>query len=268
MRNIFVSNEHFEGPLDLLLHLVKENELNIFDIDVVALAEQYLKALREWEFADLTQASAFVDMAATLVQLKSRRLLPSQRDQGEDEEQEEDLEAQEELLKKQLLELNQIKEASVFLEARRAAQNGILLKGSSEHLRLGDVYGETRAPLTGDPVGLVMMFEHMLREFVERKPAIVESKLHLMSQEEISQKLKDKVERLSRVYFKELFDEIQSRYEWVVYILAMLELAKEGALVIVQENPKGLVWLFSPDYFQKYLDTKTSLEPSKSIEHQ
>ena len=74
--NYFVRLRSFEGPLDLLLHLIKVNELNIFDIDLTALTTQYLEYLRLIEFRDIKDAAAFLEMASSLIEIKSFQLLP------------------------------------------------------------------------------------------------------------------------------------------------------------------------------------------------
>ena len=82
--------DRFEGPLDLLLHLIRVNELSVFEVDLHFLTFQYLEYLRLMEFSDIKEAASFIEMAASLVEIKSRRLIPTAR--NEDEQKEEKLE--------------------------------------------------------------------------------------------------------------------------------------------------------------------------------
>ena len=82
----FLKLDHFEGPLDLLLYLVKSHELDIFDIDLFVLTSQYLDFLRVVEFKNLQEASTFIEMAASLIEIKSRLLLPLNEQSKTEEE--------------------------------------------------------------------------------------------------------------------------------------------------------------------------------------
>src|SRR5688500_7024103 len=86
MSDYFVKTEQFEGPLDLLLHLIRVHEIDIFAIDVLRLTQEYLAYLRRMRFDDLAQAGEFLEMAATLIEIKTRMLLPHDEKQAEGED--------------------------------------------------------------------------------------------------------------------------------------------------------------------------------------
>ena len=108
----------FEGPLALLLHLIEKNKLDIYDIPIVEITRQYLDYLKSWDDMNMEVASEFIVMAATLISIKARRLLPAAVEEQEEEEDEE------ERLRQRLILYKRYKEAAKGLEARLVGASG------------------------------------------------------------------------------------------------------------------------------------------------
>ena len=225
-----VKLEIFEGPLDLLLHLIKKNELSITDIPIATITEQYLSTLELMQGLNLDVAGEFLVMAATLIHIKSRMLLPP----GEDEdEEEEEGDPREELIRR-LLEYQQFKEAAEELERRELLSRDVFVRRSE-------------APEEAETVGfeslslfdLLSALRHVLERFPEER--IHEVTLDTISVREKMSFLLDELRRRGKVIFQSLFETATSRLEVVVTFLAMLELVKIRAIRVWQEERIGPV---------------------------
>ena len=225
-----VKLEIFEGPLDLLLHLIKKNELSIADIPIAAITEQYLSTLELMQGLNLDVAGEFLVMAATLIHIKSRMLLPP----GDDEdEEEEEGDPREELIRR-LLEYQRFKEAAEELERRELLSRDVFVRRSE-------------APEEAETVGfeslslfdLLSALRHVLERFPEER--IHEVTLDTISVREKMSFLLDELRRRGKVIFQSLFETATSRLEVVVTFLAMLELVKIRAIRVWQEERIGPV---------------------------
>lgn len=242
--NYFLKLDQFEGPLDLLIHLIKVNEIDIFNIDVLLLTEQYLAYLRLLKFDDLGDAGEFLEMAATLIEIKTWMLLPHDTAKAGDEEGENDPRKS---LQDRLIEYERFRSAAEHLSA--IPQLGEQICTNHEWHRLSPLYEDVEAPLEGDPASLVVMYEQMLKEFAERKPvAKVEATTHMVSVEEKIEEMQRLLDTLKFVLFQGFYEKFSSRYEFVVYILAMLELTKWGKIRIHQEQINGPIWMHRSDF--------------------
>ena len=230
----------FEGPLDLLLHLIKVNEIDIFNIDIFRLTTQYLEYLRLIKFDDLGDAGEFLEMAATLIEIKSRMLLPRDEKKAEDLLGEEDPRRS---LQERLLEYEKFKQAAEELSVR--PHYGIAIQTSQEWRRLEPLYEDIEGPLIGDPASLVILYEQMLRSLATRKPPVrVEAKTHMVTVEQKIEELGRLLETVNFALFQGFYKRFQSRYELVVYILAVLELSKWGKLKTYQQELNGPLWIY------------------------
>ncbi|HSF59472.1 MAG TPA: segregation/condensation protein A [Candidatus Binatia bacterium] len=223
-----VQLEIFEGPLDLLLHLIKKNEVSITDIPIAAITEQYLAMLEVMQSLDLDVAGEFLVMAATLVHIKSRMLLPLTDDE-DDEEEGADPRAE---LVRRLLEYQRFKDAADQLERR-----DVLAR---------DVFVRAAPPAEeADPPGFreVSVFELLtaLRRVMERLPkdAVHEVTLEKITVREKMTLLLDILRAQRATLFESLFAGVKTRMEVVVTFLAMLELVKIRAIRIFQEEMNG-----------------------------
>jgi segregation and condensation protein A len=243
MANYFLKLDHFEGPLDLLLHLIKVNEIDVFNIDIYLLTTKYLEYLRLMDFRDLSEAGEFLQMAASLIEIKSKMLLPNEK-RGEDDDMDDDDPRR--TLQERLIEYERIKSAADFLTSR--PQLGIDIVPCKEWKRLEPKYEHVEAPLTGDPATMVICYEQILQEFSERKPTkIVEAKTHLVSVEEKINELQKLLETVQFALFQGFYKKFASRYELVVYILAVLELVKWDKAHVYQNELLGPLWLYRAD---------------------
>ena len=223
-----VQLEIFEGPLDLLLHLIKKNEVSITDIPIATITEQYLATLEVMQTFNLDVAGEFLVMAATLIHIKSRMLLPMADDEDDAEE---GTDPREELVRR-LLEYQRFKDAADQLERRE--------------LLTRDVFVRSVAPAEAIPApGFrdVSVFELLtaLKRVLDRLPkdAVHEVMLEKITVREKMTLLLDQLRTQRKILFESLFAEVTTRMEVVVTFLAMLELVKVRAIRIFQEEATG-----------------------------
>lgn len=220
--------EVFEGPLDLLLHLIKTNEVDITDIPVSQITEQYLAYLELLRELHLNVAGEFLVMAATLLLIKSRMLLPSTEEAEVNEP-----DPRRELVQ-QLLEYQRYREAALALAERPLLQRDVFARPPTlpcdedtprpKPLRasLWDLVDALRAVLARRPPELT--------HAVEREPVSVH---------DCARRLLDRLRRERTVRFEALFDEHASRMEVIATFLALLELIRVGSLTARQEALGG-----------------------------
>jgi segregation and condensation protein A len=227
--------ENFEGPLDLLLHLIKKNEMDIYNIPIADITAQYLAYIDAMKNLNLDVAGEFLLMAATLLHIKSRLLLP-QAQEDEPEEEEEDPRAE---LVRRLLEYQKYKDAAVSLDS-------MPLLGREVYARRFPSPDLAEPEESGfEAVGLydlVEAFRSILRE------APPES-FHEIDADQLS--VTDRVsgiltllESRESLSFRELFTGRPDRSEVVVTFLAMLELVRLKLVRLMQNSRFGAIWLY------------------------
>jgi segregation and condensation protein A len=211
--------EIFEGPLDLLLYLIKRDEIDIYDISIERITRQYLEYLQAFKELNIDIAGEFVVMAANLIYLKSRSLLPVDQ-QPPDEETDED-DPRWDLIR-QLIEYKKFKEAAAQLQVRALEQEGVFTRDGSSSSPASE------APLRLAEVGifqLIHAFQNVIKRVEAREDLQEIFGEHFSVSEKIDVILKRVVDGAS-VRFSELFGEIVSRVEIVVTFLALLELIR------------------------------------------
>ena len=220
-----VQLEIFEGPLDLLLHLIKKNEVSITDIPIASITEQYLAALDLMQTLSLDVAGEFLIMAATLVQIKSRMLLPVNED---DPDEEEGTDPRDELVRR-LLEYQRFKEAAAELEQREMLTRDVFVREAKPV--------EEAAPRGFRELSVLELME-ALKRVIDKLPKDVvhEVLLDKITVREKMTHLLDRLREPGQTYFEDLFAEVRTRMEVVVTFLAMLELVKVRAIRIYQEG--------------------------------
>ena len=229
-----VKFEVFEGPLDLLLYLIKKEEVDIYEVNLTALATQFIEHIDTMRLLDLEIAGEFLVMAATLMYIKSRELLPV--DQQVETEGEDDGEDPRWELIRQLVEYKKFKDAAAQFQALEARQENVFprLPGKIE-------FETAAAPVKSD----VSIFDllsavNAVLQRISRKEAssreIFEDKWSVS--EKIEHVLKLIAER-PRLKFSELFADTMSRTEVVVTFLAMLELIRLKQIICVQPETFG-----------------------------
>lgn len=226
-----ISLDAFTGPLDLLLHLIQKQELNIHDIPIALITEQYLDYLRQMEELSLEVASEFLVMAATLLYIKSRMLLPRQRGDAQNTPEEED---PRQVLVHQLLEYQRLKDAAQELRSMWEQQQRVVYRPPLD-LR---PYTTAEAPL---PEGLSVWklldaYRRVLSRLPEHRP-VAEIPDGGMSVDDAIAWVRDRLRRWRRCRFDDLAAACRQRTELVAMFLAILELVKSGAVDVYQQGP-------------------------------
>jgi len=230
--------ETFEGPLDLLLHLIEKNKMNIFDIPIVEITAQYMAYLEEMKRRDLSILSEFLVMAATLLDIKSRMLLPAP--EPEDGEDEEDPRAE---LVQQLLEYKMYKCMAFELKDRQMEAQLVMYKvptipkevlAYEEPLDMAELVSDVTLEK------LNTIFNEIMKKQVDKIDPI-RSKFGKIEKEEVS--LEDKVaflENYAKVHkqfsFRNLLEAQCTKMDIIVTFMAILEMMKVGKIIITQEN--------------------------------
>jgi segregation and condensation protein A len=215
----------FEGPLDLLLYLVKKDHLNICDIPIAQVTEQYLQYLELMRLLDLHIAGEFLVMASTLLHIKSRVLLPAP---PVSQEQQEEEDPRQELMRK-LLEYQQYKEAAILLRDKELTRQNIFTRAPQLPVDgQGEVYFEASI------FDLFTAFSNALKEVpkeliyeVIRDEFTVEQKIHVL----VHMLLKEPMLSLSS-----LFAKAKNKLEMIVTFLAILELIHLKEVVVIQKE--------------------------------
>lgn len=220
--------EIFEGPLDLLLYLIRKNDLDIYDIPISQITAEYLEYLNLMKEFNLDIASEFLVMAATLMQVKSRMLLPSQ---GEGEEEEEDPRAE---LVSRLLEYEKYKEAGHFLSARELNEQGIYYRSSP-------IFDKEDFILDASVFDLIESFRQVIQELPKEVKEIVYEEIPV---EQKIRELLDLLEGRSYINFKDLLKREKNRIGMIVLFLALLELIRLKQVVARQARLFGEIRVY------------------------
>ena len=226
--NYKVKLEIFEGPLDLLLYLIKKEEIDIYDIPIAKITDQYLEYLEMMKLLDLDIAGEFIVMAATLMQIKSKMLLPPD-ESPEQEMEQEDPRAE---LVKRLLEYKRFKEAADELAAKEA-ESGMLFSRKTEEKPLLET--EDSPFFEASIFDLLTAFSKILKEVpketfyrVVKDEFTVGEKIHDIFHMLVNQ---------PRILFSGLFKGAKSKLEIVTLFLAVMELIRLKEILVVQHEP-------------------------------
>jgi segregation and condensation protein A len=225
--------ESFEGPLDLLLHLIKKNEVNVYDIPIALITEQYLQYLNLMQELNLDVASEFLVTAATLIHIKSRQLLPRPESAaGVDDEEIDPRDA----LVRRLVEHQRFKAAAELLHERETLRSA---QWTRPDARVEAIAGEPVEPeLDVDLFGLLAAFRRVLERSKDR-PSIPLPPEQISIETRIEQLL----ERLSETQacgFEDLFDDVASRGDLIVTFLAILEMIRLKLVRVFQQGAAAI----------------------------
>lgn len=245
----------FEGPMDLLLHLIKVNEMEITDIQISRITQQYFSYLRLMEQLDLEVAGDFLVMASTLINIKLRSLLPETHEEEiEDEEVDEFMSAQ--ALMDKLVEYRKFKEAAATLKVSQTVQSNMFLREVALP-KMTDAEGD--ADLQMDLDMLLGAFSRVLR-FAERRD------WHLVTEEEFS--VEEKMDWLEqrllleeRIDAEELFKACRSKVEMIVVLLATLELCHLRRVCVAQSESFGSILIFPQTEGPQPVEEEAEFEP-------
>ena len=223
--------ENFEGPLDLLLHLIRKHELDIYDIPILPITRQYLAYLDVMKELDLDVAGDFLVMAATLIHIKARLLVPRLELESEDEGDPED---PRDALVRRLIEHERYKAAAELLHDRETVRSA---QWGRPDERVADIAGEPfERVLEVDLFGLLQAFQAVLERARERPGVPLPGR-----EVSIETRTRQLLERLSETAcgFEELFDEVAGRSDLVTTFLALLEMIRLRLIRVFQSVAFG-----------------------------
>lgn len=228
----------FEGPFDLLLHLIKKNKMNIHNVEIYKVTNQYLNYLDEMKEMDLEITSEFIVVAATLIEIKSKTLLPKIK--KEDEEEEEDIEKK--LLEK-LIIYKKIKEATNFFRERYISSGDVYAKKP-------EVIEEVKTPVDNEEIlknvtllDLYHIYNNLLEVYMNKqnKTNVIQKKIYV-DKYKIEEKYDYLVELIKNKKVTEFSDvmlQCECKLECVVTFLALLEMIKQRVVRVYQNTSFG-----------------------------
>lgn len=231
MAELSLKVSDFEGPLDLLIHLIEKDKIDIYDIPIAEITEQYIAYLSAMAEFDMEIASEFLVMAATLLQIKSRMLLPKPVLETDEDEADPRV-----MLVEMLIEYRRIKEcAARLVRLKDDAVRYVCRKPLTEGKITRSIAQYTAADLVKSLLALLSA-SHETIAYVERQEFSVQEKMA-----EIVSLLK---RRLNGVEFKEVFSKTGTRSEKIAGFLALLELLKLNIITITQTKPFAPIYIF------------------------
>ncbi len=220
----------FEGPLDLLLFLIKKEKIDIHDIPISNITEQYLEYLELMQLLDLDIAGEFLVMAATLMHIKSKMLLPPDETEDEEELQED---PREELVRR-LLEYKKFKDAASKLQEMKEGHKDIFL-------RKGEPQAKEKIFVEGEGEYFEASLFDLITAFRKVLSTVPKEVFHKVVKNEFT--VSDKIHSIyhmlaerPKIYFSKLFGEAKNKDEVIVIFLAVLELIKMREIVVVQKD--------------------------------
>ena len=227
-----VKIDQFEGPLDLMIHLIKENKLDLFDLDMNVLCDEYLAYLHAMESMHLEIASEYLSELAGLLEYKSKKMLPKEK-LVIDEEYEED---QRDQLVHRLLEYQKYKEASQWLMNQYEERQKQYSKPMSQEA-IRYTLQERTEPLQENPYELIKAMNRVLKRQATSMPQETKVIVRELSVEERDRQLKERFEQIDgRISFEELCHDCHRLQEVIVSFLSILDLIRQGFLTFVEED--------------------------------
>lgn len=234
--SISIKIENFEGPFDLLLHLIKKNQMNIYEVKISEITYQYISYLKAMEEMDLEVASEFVVIAATLLEIKSKELLPKVT--IDDEEESNEADSKEELIEK-LIQYKKFKEVAKFL-SKKENNEGVVYSKPAEIIEEDKVLDLKELLKNITLLKLYNIFNEIINNYYSKK------NLGNRIPKRISidkYKIEDKMDYLQHIfrqqkrgYFSDIVFQCESKVEVIVTFLAMLELIRLKRIKVIQEN--------------------------------
>lgn len=224
----------FQGPLDLLLHLIEKNKVDIYDIPIAEITSQYMQYINQWKSIDLEIASEFLIMAATLLEIKSKMLLPD-NDEVEEQLMIEEVDPRQELMRR-LIEYKKFKQLSLYLKEREKSEIKVIYKDPEYYPEL-----EIRKPDVD--LDMDVLFKTFQRLLIKKNMlSRAKEDFHQIKREvfTIEEKTKDILKYLEQdgqsLNFNTLLEQCESRNELITMFLAVLELMKMRIIVVKQQE--------------------------------
>lgn len=224
----------FEGPLDLLLYLIRKNEIDIYNIPIALITEQYLGYIDAMKSLNLDLAGEYLVLASTLIHIKSRMLLPSREEDGEEEEDPRDE------LVKQLIEYKTFKEAALRLNNLTLLDRDVFIRAATE-----EIYNEPfQEELTLEEIGIFELVAAFRRAIASAGyEEALEIDVERISLSERINEIVDILQERKRTTFSELIGDRTDRVRIIYTFLAILELMKLQVLRAYQTEPYGEIRL-------------------------
>ncbi len=220
----------FDGPLDLLLYLIKQEQANIFDIPIFKITQEYLRVIRLMEKLDISIAGDFLVMAATLIEIKSKMLLPKEVSENPEEEMED---PRQELVNR-LLEYEKFKNASQMLWEKATVEQSIFQRGKIES-------DENNSEINVGVFDLLNVFQKILARHKEE--ILMEIEREEMSLADMLTKIKQYLKTTQKFSITEFFTQTKSKRELVLAFMAVLEIVRTESVKLLQENIFGEIIL-------------------------
>ena len=226
----------FEGPLDLMLHLIREQQLDIFDLNMEVLTDQYIAYLHAMEEMHIDVESEYLVELTTLIEYKSKKLLPKQPDELDD-----DYEDPKDKLVRRLLEYQKYKEVSGILYDSYVDRQDQMSKPVSFEQVLKSKNDIETQKLEGDPYDLLKAMNKVLRRLQLSRPLDIKFTQKELSPEDRILQIKARLKDLPDTFnFETLLDDCENLHEYVVTFLAILDMAKDHYLVFTIDDSDNI----------------------------
>ena len=263
MADYKVQFEVYEGPLDLLLYLVRKQEVDIYQVNLTQLALEFIEYIELMKELDLNIAGEFVVMAATLMHIKSRELLPKEKQDESQEEPDED-DPRWELIR-QLVEYKKFKDAAGQLQSIES-QQALIYPRNPGKPNLPQIDAQEATP-TVSVFDLLKAVNSVLHRIQEKEADTRNIHADRFSVSEKIQYLRDQLLQHSRVRFTELFQEVRTRQEVVCTFLAMLELIRLRFLQVTQSDVFGDIDLERREEDDEPIDETPSVAAESPVDY-
>lgn len=234
MNNLLIGD--FEGPLDLLLHLIKQDKKDIFEINLTEITEKYVDYIKRMEDLNLDIASEYLVMAAELIEMKSRHLLPIEKENSDDNE----TANPEEELKKRLAEYQKYKDTrDTFIELAEKRSNYYTKSPEKKSLYTDRKMINDNEVTAND---LLNALQKLLERRLYQKPLNTKITKKELSVKERVDKIRDILKKEKIIKFEDLFDSFEKSYV-IITFLSILEMAKNGEINLKQKNNFDEIYL-------------------------
>lgn len=236
----------FEGPFDLLFHLIEQEKINIYDIPVAQITEQYLEYINKAQMMDLELSSEFLLMAATLLKIKSKMLLPKQPRAQEDNEED----TREQLIER-LIEYRLFKRVAALLRIKAKEQDGLYMRkvGSlSDYLpKVSFIPGDLTLEALQNAMKIVLIRKTVVEQQSAENHNILKDRFSVRKRIMMLSRLLHKNKKTS---FNLLLHNTRTKSEKIITLLALLEMVRVKKAVIIQEEMFGDIIIFNPQYYK------------------
>lgn len=226
--------ENFEGPFDLLLHLIKKNKMDIYNVNIYDITLQYIDYINKLKELDLDIASEFIVMAATLIEIKSRSLLPRKL---KVEEEEDDAENLQKLLFDRLLEYRKFKKVSIYLMEKYVGRGNVYFKRPEIIFQKKDYFIDLNEIFKNmNILDFYLKYKSLMASYIEKQNISNPIQTNIYVDKF---KVQDKIKYLKQtnepiLKFNELIEKCEEKIEIIVTFIAILELVKQKYFKIIQ----------------------------------